>query len=140
MKLQGNNKKIIDFIWAVLLMPSMLPENLMIFFSGIFLSIAINVATSNIPIDLSKLPTHIIVSMVFMIISSIALAIWATITKPLQDEFKNAVIKGIKAWRDMIRPFKSGKIKTSKGWLLLVIETIAIASMVLSFVFLFINL
>jgi hypothetical protein len=132
---EKKNKKIIDLFWAVVLMPSMLPENLMIFFSGIFLSIAINIATKDIPIKLD-LPTNIFISMALMIVSSVVLAIWATITKPLQHEFKSAVIKGIKAWRDMICPYKDGKIITSKGWLLLVIEIIAILSMVLSFVFL----
>jgi hypothetical protein len=134
--LKVQNKKISNLLWAVVLMPSMLPENLMVFFSGIFLSVAINLATYNITQGLSSLAAHIIISMIFMITSSIVLAVWAAITKPLKEEFKADCLIGIKAWRDMIRPNKDGKIRKLKGWLLFVIEIIAIMSMVLSFVFL----
>jgi len=113
-------------------------ENLIVFFSGIFLSLAINIATHDIPIKLCDLPTHIVVSMILMIVSSVDLAIWVTIVKPLQEEFKNGNLKGNEAWRDMIRPVKNGKTIISKGWVLFVIELIAIASMSLSFVFLYI--
>jgi len=137
--LPEKNKIIINKFWMVALTPSMIPENLIVFFSGIFLATGINIATKNIPEKLN-LPTHIFISMVFMLISSFLLAIWAAIIKTLKEEFNKYALKTITAWRDMICPIKNNKLKTSKGWKLLIIEAITITSMVLSVIFLFIRI
>lgn len=131
-------RKIKNFIWAILLMPSLLPENMLIFFSGVCLSVGINIATSQIPKSISELPCNIIASMALILAASVIFAIWAVSVKSAQEEFKKENIKGIKAWRDKIRPCieDTQKVYCIKSWLLLTLEILSILSIVISIILL----
>lgn len=92
-----------------------IPESILVFFSGIFVSASINIFTSIVPDASSTLRWNFIVSAVFMLICSILLMIWACCVKPYQEQFAKETKENrqaINGWANVLSK-KAGSIKLS---------------------------
>jgi len=82
-----NMKKIKLYFFYLLL----LPESVINFLSGIFISAAINILTSQIPQGILTVGEGYLIAAILMIFISVLLVVWAMCVKPLQQMYKDSV-------------------------------------------------
>lgn len=78
----------------------LIPESMIAFISGIFISVSTGILTVAIPDSLLTLGANYIISAVLMFIASIAMMIWSVCIKSVQDAFSNDSILGARGDND----------------------------------------
>ena len=131
-------KRLLWAMYSILL----IPESFLAFISGIFLSAAINIATSMISDDrITKISGHITFSMCAMFIACVGFMVLATLVSPLQENYK----KMDQNWRNDIKQNKQDNPwhviikKRNKGFriLLLIVLVLSLLVSILSILALF---
>lgn len=107
----------------------LIPESMVAFISGMFISVATNIVTSSIPNGLMTIGLEYIFSAILMLIASVAMMIWAICVKPIQDLFSKDTIlgpAGSKDWYEFIHDPKRKEVLVTVN-ICLLIATICVS-------------
>lgn len=64
-----------------------MPESMITFISGIFISVSTGIFTCAIPDGISEIGVYYTISAILMFIASLSLMLWAVIIQPIHDDF-----------------------------------------------------
>lgn len=95
-----NKTKKVSWIVKAYYKMFLIPESMIAFISGIFISVSTGILTVAIPDSLLTLGANYIISAILMFIASIAMMIWSICIKSVQDAFANDSILGARGDND----------------------------------------
>lgn len=106
-----------------------MPESMVTFVSGIFISVSTGIFTCNIPESLASIGAYYIWSAVLMFIASLALMLWAIVVSPLQKDYENNPFEGKNADCDWVtyitdKDRKADRIKLHLCFIITVITVV----------------